>query len=118
MTLPYLSESTVSDSTIVRQRLIGHISPSEMEKGVIEMSRSSKTKDYGGKAGGNKVSQPPQDNDCRPGGDNDTHHGALIKADVDADVSANVLQCNSLLKLDADIDACVGLDLGNDNCLV
>jgi hypothetical protein len=94
----------------------------KQEKGVIEMSRSSKTKDYGGghKGGGNtkpdKVSQPPQDdNDCRPGGDNDTHHGALITADVDADVSANVLQCNSLVNLDADIDAHVGLDLGNDS---
>jgi hypothetical protein len=108
---------------VVGAAALSHISPSEEAKGVIEMSRSSKTYGGGSKGGGNskpdKVSQPPQDdNDCKPGGDNDSHQGALITADVDADVSANVLQCNSLLNLDADIDAHVGLDLGNDSWCV
>jgi hypothetical protein len=62
-----------------------------------------------------KPAPTPDDNDCKPtGGGNDAHHAAVISADVDADVSANVLQCGSLLNLDADIDAHVGLDLGHD----
>jgi hypothetical protein len=84
-------------------------------------------KDYGHKGGGTdkpdkvcktepapKPCPPPDSNDCRPVGDND-HHGAVIAADVDADVSANLLQCGSLLNLDADIDAHLGIDLGNDS---
>jgi hypothetical protein len=87
-------------------------------------------KDYGGHNGGNdKVCKtdpqpnpqpqpqpnPPTDNtDCRPVADND-HHGAVISAGVDADVSAKLLQCDSLVNLDADIGAHLGLDLGHDS---
>jgi hypothetical protein len=123
-----------------------------MEKGVIEMSKSSKTKDYGGghKGGGkdyggghkggddrpDKVCKtdpqpnphpqpdpnpqpdprpcPTDNNDCKPMGDSD-HHGAVISAGVDADVSASVLHCDSLVNLDADIGAHLGLDLGHDS---
>jgi hypothetical protein len=57
----------------------------------------------------------PDDNDCKPVGDgNDAHHAAAVSADVDANVSADVLHCGSLLNLNADIDAHVGLDLGHD----
>jgi hypothetical protein len=61
-----------------------------------------------------KPCPPADNNDCRPIGDND-HHGAVISAGVDADVSANVLQCDSLVNLDADIGAHLGLDLGHDS---
>ena len=45
-----------------------------------------------------KPCPPADDNDCRPIGGSD-HHGAVISADVDADISANVLQCDSLAEL-------------------
>jgi hypothetical protein len=112
---------------------IRHIGTSELEKGDQEMSK----KNHGGghKGGGKKYgghdraekdcktdpkpdpkpAPTPDDNDCKPTGGNDAHHAAVISADVDADVSANVLQCGSLLNLDADIDAHVGVDLGHDS---
>jgi hypothetical protein len=93
-------------------------------------------KDYGGHKGGGKdyggsdkvcktdpqpnpqpqpQPNPPTDNtDCRPVADND-HHGAVISAGVDADVSAKLLQCDSLVNLDADIGAYLDLDLGHDS---
>jgi hypothetical protein len=101
-------------------------------KGAHEMSKKNHGGGHkgGGKYGGHdradkdcktdpkpdpKPAPTSDDNDCKPtGGGNDAHHAAVISADVDADVSANVLQCGSLLNLDADIDAHVGLDLGHD----
>jgi hypothetical protein len=57
---------------------------------------------------------PTDNNDCKPMGDSD-HHGAVISAGVDADVSANVFHCDSLANLDADIGAHLGFDLGHDS---
>jgi hypothetical protein len=113
---------------------VGHIDAGELKKGDHDMSK----KNHGGghKSGGHNYgghdradkdcktdpkpdptpAPAPDDNDCKPtGGGNDVHHAAVISAGVDADVSANVLHCGSVLNVDADIDAHVGVDLGHDS---